>query len=45
MEIDSDQNYSEIDIDNEHVGKIMRKIIENDNLRDLKIVAGLDKQK
>lgn len=33
------------DIDCNYVGQIMRKIIENDNLRDLRIVAGLDRHK
>lgn len=30
------------DINNEHASQIMRKIIRNDDLRDLVIIAGVD---
>lgn len=45
MEVDSDLSNGEIDIDSEYLSKIMGEIFVNDNLRDLKIVAGLDNQK
>lgn len=32
-------------MDDTHAGQILKKIIQNDNLRDVKIVAGLDQQK
>lgn len=45
MEIDCDPYNKKIDIDCQYTGELMRKIIENDSLRDLTIIAGIDSEK
>lgn len=44
-EIEVDESDIEDDIDNEYAGRMLRKMFQNTDLREIKLVAGVDKQR